>query len=94
MSKTALWHNGYCESGFGGKRVHAMPSIAGVSPSTMPGLPDRLLANADTAGKEQHQRGACRSRSHHVVSHRVSRGLNFGQLVSGFSSGRSAGRSG
>jgi len=23
MSKTALWHNGYCESGFAGKRVHA-----------------------------------------------------------------------
>ena len=23
MSKTASWHNGYCESGFVGKRVHA-----------------------------------------------------------------------
>lgn len=23
MSKTASWHNGYCESGFAGKRVHA-----------------------------------------------------------------------
>jgi len=23
MSKIALWHNGHCESGFAGKRVHA-----------------------------------------------------------------------
>jgi hypothetical protein len=33
------------------------------------------------------------SPSHRVVPHRVSRGLNFGQLVSGFNSGVLVGRS-
>jgi hypothetical protein len=57
------------------------------------GLPDRLLANAVTTRKEKHQ-SVHNGPRHRVACHRVSRGSNFGQLVSGFNSSRSAGRSG
>jgi hypothetical protein len=65
-----------------------MPSISGIA-INYAGLPDRLLANADATGKEK--QGAP---VHRVMPHRVLRGSNFGQLVSGFNSGRSAARSG
>jgi hypothetical protein len=94
MSKTASWRNGYRESGFAGKGFMRMPSIAGVSPPMMPACPIGCWQMLTLADKEQHQRVHHRSPSHRVVPHRVSRTLNFGQLVSGFNCGRSAGRSG
>lgn len=90
MSKTASWRNGYCESGFADKRDHAEAIDFWRFAIRDAGLSDRLLANADTAGKEQHHG----SPHHRVVPHRVSRTLNFGQFERGFNSGRSAGRSG
>src|ERR1700751_3609811 len=76
--------NGYRESGFADKSGHADAiDLWRVAISDV-GLPDRLLANADTAGKEKHRRGAYWN--HPVigsVSPRVAR-VGFGQLVSGF----------
>ena len=58
MSKTASCRNGYCESGFADKRIHADAVDFWHVAISDAGLPDRLLANADTTRKEKHQRGA------------------------------------
>jgi hypothetical protein len=58
MCKTASCRNGYCESGFADKRIHAdAVDFWRVTISDV-GLSDRLLANADATRKEKHQRGA------------------------------------
>ena len=51
MSKTASWRNGYCESGLADKRVQADTIDFWRVAISDAGVPDRLLANADTAGK-------------------------------------------
>jgi hypothetical protein len=61
--------NGYRESGFADKSGHADAiDLWRVAISDV-GLPDRLLANADTAGKEKHRRGAYWN--HPVIGSRV-----------------------
>jgi hypothetical protein len=79
MSKTASCRNGYCESGFADKRIHADAVDfwhVAISDDGLPTGCGQMLTPLA------------------VACHRVSRGSNFGQLVSGFNSGRSAGRSG
>jgi len=79
MSKTASCRNGYCESGFADKRIHADAVDfwhVAISDDGLPTGCGQMLTPLA------------------VACHRVSRRSNFGQLVSGFNSGRSAGRSG
>lgn len=87
--RPASWRNGYCESGFASKRIHTDAIDFWRVTISDDDLPDGLLANAGTADKEKHG-----SLIHRAMPHRVSRGSNFGQLASGFNSGKSAGRSG
>lgn len=46
MSKTASCRNGYCESGFADKRIHADTVDFWHVAISDDGVPDRLLANA------------------------------------------------
>jgi hypothetical protein len=79
MSKSASWRNGYCESGFADKRVRAGTIDFWHVAISDDGLPTGCWQMLTPLA---------------VACHRVPRGSNFGQLVSGFNSGRSAGRSG
>jgi len=59
MSESTPRRNGYCESGFAGKSVHADATDCWRAAIDNASLRDLVLANVDAAGKEKHQRGAC-----------------------------------
>lgn len=63
MSKTASYPNGYCESAFAGKSVHADATDCWRAAIDDAGLRDLALANVGAAGKEKHPRGAHRNLS-------------------------------
>lgn len=60
MSESTPRRNGYCESGFASKSVHADAIDCWHTAIDDAGLRDLVLANVGAVGKEQHQRGACR----------------------------------